>query len=132
MLMPTVGRYMTKQPWTIESRSSLGAAHVLMREHEIRHLPVVDNGKLVGIVSDRDLRLFQVVGVERDARVRDAMSEPVFSVTAEGSIDEVARTMGEHKYGSAVVVTAGGTIEGIFTVVDACRALAETLERVVA
>ena len=57
MLMPTVSRYMTRQPWTISSQSSLSDAHAVMREHAIRHLPVIDDGKLVGIVSDRDLRL---------------------------------------------------------------------------
>ena len=129
MLMPTVGRYMTRQPWTIESRNSLADAHVLMREHRIRHLPVVDDGELVGIVSDRDLQLLESVGALRNARIRDAMSEPVFSVTAQEPIDAVARTMSEHKYGSVVVIKKGEAVEGIFTTVDACRALAEILER---
>jgi acetoin utilization protein AcuB len=132
MLMPPVSRYMTRQPWTIESRNSLAAAHAVMREHSVRHLPVVDDGKLVGIVSDRDLRLLEAVGGLGHARVRDAMSEPVFSVTAESTIDDIARAMSEHKYGSAVVVTTNGTVAGIFTMVDACRALAEILERVTA
>jgi acetoin utilization protein AcuB len=132
MLMPTVSRYMTRQPWTIESHNSLASAHAIMREHAVRHLPVVDDGKLVGIVSDRDLRLAESVGGLGRARIRDAMSEPVFSVSAENGIDEVARTMSEHKYGSALVVTTNGAVVGIFTMVDACRALAEILERVTA
>jgi len=132
MLMPTVSRYMTRQPWTIESHKSLAAAHAIMGEHAVRHLPVVDDGKLVGIVSDRDLRLAESVGGLGRARIRDAMSEPVFSVSAESGIDEVARTMSEHKYGSALVVTTHGAVVGIFTMVDACRALAEILERVTA
>ena len=131
MLMPTVERYMTIQPLTIESRTSIGSAHLIMREHAIRHLPVVDDGKLVGIVSDRDLRLLESVGGLRSARVRDAMSEPVFSVATDTPIDEIARTMSDHKYGSAVVVTNSGVVKGIFTMVDACRALAAVLERAV-
>jgi len=132
MLMPSVSRYMTRQPWTIPSRSSLADAHAVMRAHEIRHLPVVDDGKLVGIVTDRDLRLFESLGGLRSGRVRDAMTEPVFSVKPEEGIDEVVRTMSERKYGSAVVMTNAGAVEGIFTAVDACRALAEILVRVTA
>jgi acetoin utilization protein AcuB len=132
MLMPTIDRYMTRQPWTIASRGSLRDAHALMRDHAIRHLPVVDDGKLVGLVSDGDLRLVESLGGARTMRIRDAMSEPVFTVAASDPIDEVARTLGEHKYGCAVVVTSLGTVAGIFTMVDACRALAELLQRAVA
>jgi len=132
MLMPAVARYMTRQPWTIPSRSSLLDARALMRDHGIRHLPVVDDGQLVGIVSDRDLHAYQSPGDLCSARVRDAMSEPAFSVTASTSIDDVARTMSERKLGSVIVVTNDGIVEGIFTMVDACRALAEILERVTA
>lgn len=90
MLMPTVSRYMTRQPWTISPRSSLGDAQALMRMHEIRHLPVVDDGDLVGIVSDRDLRLYESVGGMHSGRVRDAMSEPVYTVAPSETIVDVA------------------------------------------
>ena len=120
---------MTRQPWTITSRSSLSDAHDLMHAHGIRHLPVVDDGRLVGIVSDRDLRVYRSLGGMQSAQVREAMTEPVFSVSSDAAVDEVARTMSERKYGSVVVVTNDGHVEGIFTAVDACRALAEILER---
>jgi acetoin utilization protein AcuB len=132
MLMPAIGRYMTKQPWTVPSNISLFDASELMRQHGIRHLPVVDDGELVGLVSDRDLRLAHALGGRPSARVRDAMTEPAFSVNADDPIADVARMMSERKYGSAVVVTRSGVVEGIFTAVDACRALAELLERAVA
>ena len=130
--MPQIARYMTHQPWTISPRGTLRDAHALMREHDIRHLPVVDDGKLVGIVSERDLGMLESLGVRRGAPVREAMSEPVYAVGAAEAIDVVARTMSEHKYGSAVVMTRDGAVEGIFTMIDACRALAELLERAVA
>lgn len=132
MLTPLIGRYMTRQPWTISSHHSLSEASAVMREHDIRHLPVVDDGQLVGVVSDRDVRLLQSLGGRGGTRVAEAMSEPAFSVQATAPVDEVARAMGEHKYGSVVVVTRGGAVEGIFTMVDACRALADIIERAVA
>ena len=123
---------MTKQPWTIESHELLSRADAVMREHRVRHLPVVDNGELVGIVSDRDLWMFQSESAQRASRVRNAMNEFVFAVTTNAPIDAVVRTMSERKLGSAVILTDRGAVEGIFTVVDACRALAEILDRTVA
>ena len=49
--MPAISHYMTKQPWTISRKATLAEAHQMMREHEIRHLPVLDNGELVGVVQ---------------------------------------------------------------------------------
>lgn len=129
MLMPTVSRYMTRQPWTIPLTSSIADAAELMRRHAIRHLPVVDDGRLVGLVSDRDLRLHTSVGGARSELVRDAMSEPVFQVAATQEIADVARVMSTRKYGSAVVISSTGAVEGIFTAIDACSALVEVLDR---
>lgn len=130
MLMPTVGTYMTRQPWTISSHDLLDAAYSMMRAHGIRHLPVVDDGHLVGMVSDRDLARFEALSGTHHARVRDAMTEPVFTVAPGETIDHVARVMAERKLGSAVVVAAG-TVTGILTAVDVCRAVSEILERAV-
>ena len=131
MLMPPVSRYMTNHPWSIDRTATLADAHRQMREHAVRHLPVMDHGTLCGIVSDRDLRLIEaVVGAEPDATlVEDAMTERPFVVTSDTSVDEVVEIMGEKKYGSVVVMGRDG-IEGIFTAVDACRALAQILRRV--
>ena len=128
MLMPPIARYMTSQPWTVQPGASLAAARDLMREHAVRHLPVVDDGELVGIVSDRDLRMpWHGLGL----RVRDVMTEQVLAVRPDAPVDEVAEAMSERKYGSAVVVETGKVL-GIFTSVDACRVLADTLRRAVA
>ncbi len=129
MLIPPISRYMTAQPWTIASDQSLLDAHALMHEHGIRHLPVVDHGKLVGIVSDRDLRIAEAVGGSYLARLADTMTDPVFAVTPATPVDEVVRTMSERKYGAAVITRNDGSIDGIFTMVDACRAFADVLDR---
>jgi acetoin utilization protein AcuB len=121
---------MTAQPWTIERDASLADAYHLMREHDIRHLPVVDNGDLVGIVSERDVHLLANVAdiALTGVPVTEAMKERPFVVTSDAMLDEVAAIMAEHKYGSAIVIGHGG-VEGIFTTIDACRALADVLER---
>ena len=133
MLMPPVSRYMTARPCPVERTATLADAHRIMREHDVRHLPVMDRGELCGIVSDRDLRLLEaVVDANPDTTfVEEAMTEKPFIVTGDTALDEVVEIMGEKKYGSVVVVGRGG-VEGIFTAVDACRALTQILRRATA
>jgi acetoin utilization protein AcuB len=130
-MMPAISRYMTKQPWTIARSRSLGEAHALMREHQLRHLPVLDRGQLVGVVSLGDLHLLEVIDriASDDIPVADAMTEHPFVVTSDAPLDEVAEIMAEKRYGSAIIMGRDG-VEGIFTTVDACRALASVLQRI--
>jgi acetoin utilization protein AcuB len=125
---------MTANPVTVGRTSTLAEAHRLMREHAVRHLPVLDDaGELCGIVSERDLHLIETLtdASPEDARVEDAMVERPFVVTGDTALDEVVEIMGEHKYGSVVVMGRGG-VEGIFTAVDACEVLAQIVRRAVA
>jgi acetoin utilization protein AcuB len=120
---------MTKQPWTIERSAPLAQAHALMREHQLRHLPVLDEGELVGIVSVGDLHLLETIAdfSLEEIPVDEAMSEHPFVVTGDMPLDEVAEIMADKKYGSAIVAGREG-VEGIFTTTDACRALASILQ----
>lgn len=131
MLLLTVGRYITKQPYTIERTASLAEAHRLMREHGIRHLPVLEHGKLVGIVTQHDLHLLETIAdfPLEAVTVDEAMTENPYIVTADTRLDEVTDTMAKRKYGSAIVTGRDG-VEGIFTAVDACRAFADVLRNI--
>jgi acetoin utilization protein AcuB len=122
-----VDDFMTRSVHTIGAQSPLAEAHRLMNEHAIRHLPVLVGGKLVGMVSMRDLHLIETLkGVEpKEVAVEEAMAQEAYTVPPGTPLLEVARTMALHKYGSAVVAQKG-RVEGIFTTVDAMRAL-ETL-----
>jgi acetoin utilization protein AcuB len=133
MLMPPVSRFMTCRPVTIDRLATLANARQLMRQHGIRHLPVLDAGLLCGILSDRDLEMVErMLGAEAETTlVHAAMTDRPFVVTADTALDEVADVMGTKKYGSVVVVGRDG-VEGIFTAVDACAALAQVLQRAVA
>ena len=126
--IPAIQKYMTTSPHSIGSDQTLAKAHEMMHTHDIRHLPVLAGGKLVGMLTDRDLHLIEsMAGVEpRVSKVDDAMSTNVYSVAPETPLDEVVATMGERKYGSAVVMQNGKAV-GIFTTVDLCRAFAELL-----
>lgn len=124
----TVKEFMTQNVQTIGSKQPLAAAHRLMNELGIRHLPVLEKRELVGIVSMRDLHLVETLeGVDpKEVTVEEAMSQDTFRVGPNASLTKVAREMAKHKYGSAVVMR-GSEVVGIFTTIDALRALDEVL-----
>jgi acetoin utilization protein AcuB len=126
--IPAVTKYMTAMPHSIGAEQTLATAARKMRELNIRHLPVLHGGKLIGVLSDRELRVIESLqGVEPEAvKVEEAMSPEVHQVAPTAKLDEVVAHMAEHKLGSTLIVD-GGKCVGIFTTVDVCRALAELL-----
>ena len=127
--IPHIDRYMTPGPHSVGQEQSLAQAHKLMREHQIRHLPVLHGGKLVGVLSDRDLHLIETL---RDVdpekvTIEEAMSATVYAVSPKAPLDEVVSEMVQHKYGCAVVED-NGKLVGVFTTVDAMRAFVDLLE----
>lgn len=130
MTEQTIQRYMTASPHTIGAEQSLRKAHELMKEHGIRHLPVMHGNKLVGMISDRDVAIVtSLEDIDPELiTVDDAMTQDVISVAPDARLVEVARLMAERKTGSVVVVERHGRVVGIFTTVDGMRALAELLE----
>lgn len=126
--IPTIQKHMTTSPHAIGVDQPLALAHTMMKTHEIRHLPVLSGGHLVGLLSDRDLHLIETL---RDVDphkvlVEDAMSTSVYAVPPHAALDEVVTTMAERKYGCAVVMDHEHVV-GMFTTVDACRTLGELL-----
>jgi acetoin utilization protein AcuB len=99
-----------------------------MRERGVRHLPVIDDGKVTGVVSQRDLYLLETLRGVDAARelVEEAMSSEPFLVEPDAALEDVAEAMASHRHGSALVV-ADGVVVGIFTTTDALRALATLL-----
>jgi len=128
--MPRVARYMSLDPVTVSPNDPMAIAHRLMRERHVRHLPVVEHGRLVGIVSDRDLHLLESLRdvVPTEVTVGEAMTTDVYAVPLDTALDEVTHEMMDRKLGSVVVVGPRG-IEGIFTSIDALRALSDLLAR---
>lgn len=126
----TVSKFMTRTPFKIEASASLDEARRLMKEKDIRHLPVMDGKRLVGVVSQRDIQLalgFRNVDPEL-TEVQEAMIQDVFAVAGDAELESVARKMAERRLGSAVVVDRRHVV-GIFTTVDALRALHTVLRR---
>jgi acetoin utilization protein AcuB len=126
--IPTIQKFMTTQPHSIGQEQTMAMAHMVMREHRIRHLPVLTGGKLAGVLSDRDLSLLETLSDvdPKKVLVEEAMTANAYAVEPDTALDEVVATMAEHKYGCAIVMQ-NNKLVGIFTMVDACRAFAEML-----
>lgn len=131
---------MTPNPITVSPKATLAEAWDLMREMEIRHVPVVEGGALVGMLSDRDLarldltRVLAVEGAgalrrELSAPIADVMSGDVIEVEPETGLDEVLDLLIEHKVGALPVVEPDSReVVGILSYIDVLRALRELLE----
>lgn len=121
---------MTKSVHTIGASLTLADAARLMKKHKVRHLPVLENGALVGLVSDRDVQVISGMS-ELDPTcilVEDAMSQAPWTVEPTTPLIDVAMHMAESKVGSAVVLEHDKVV-GVFTTTDGMRVLAELLAR---
>jgi len=112
---------------TIGPEATLAEAHRRMWEYGIRHLPVVDErGELVGIVTDRDIRLATSTLKEHplscDARVYQVMTRPVLTADPLDPVEDAARLMREEKIG-CLPVLEGRELVGILTGIDLLDAL---------
>ncbi len=130
--MLLVRDWMTGNLVTLSPKASVAEALTLCRERRIRHIPIVEEGRLIGIVSDRDLRdASPALGdAERastlqEIRVGDVMTREVSTTVPEESIENVAQEMYELKIGSLPVVAEEDEekLLGIVTSSDVMRAL---------
>jgi acetoin utilization protein AcuB len=120
---------------TLSPKASAAEALTLCRERRIRHIPILDEGRLVGLVSDRDLRDAspalgdpERASALREIPVGDVMTREVITVDPQDSIENAAQEMYELKIGSLPVVDEGSAVPeeellGIITSADVMRAL---------
>jgi CBS domain-containing protein len=138
MLTPLVRDWMTVNPITVIPRTTLPEAHQLMKESNIRRLPVVDHGRLVGIVTLGDVReaqpsiatslsIYELNYLLSKLTVDKIMTRNPVTISPEASIREAARLMLEHKIGGLPVMD-GERLVGIITESDIFRVLAQESE----
>jgi acetoin utilization protein AcuB len=121
--------WMTPSLHSIGKDQPLAVAHRLMKEQRIRHLPVLDGGKLVGLISERDLYFLETIAgvdVEKEP-VEEGMTRDIYCVSPDAPLREVVLEMAHRKYGCALAVE-GTKAVGIFTTTDALHLLAAYLE----
>lgn len=119
---------MTPSPHAIGHNQKLSFAKHVMTENRLRHLPVLEGGKLVGVLSLRDIEF-----VERTSgldipidQVESAMTADVYTTRPTAPVRDVAQVMADQKQSCAVIMDHAHIV-GIFTVTDALKRLAAEL-----
>lgn len=125
-----VADVMTPHPYVIDEDAPLRQARGVMVAHDIHHLPVVRGGRLVGVLTDRDLKraLDPDLGLppEDELFVRDVCVFDAYAVPGSTPLADVLTEMADRRIGSALVID-DGRLAGILTASDACRILAGLL-----
>jgi acetoin utilization protein AcuB len=128
--MPSVGVVMTPFPYAVGADASVLEVEHMMQSHRIRHVPVQEEGRVLGVISERDLHhLVHDALPEADKarlRIRHLLRNEPYVVEMTTPLDEVAAEMARRHLGSAVILRHG-RLAGIFSTVDACRVLSEIL-----
>lgn len=128
---------MTKSVRTATPEMSLRDVAMLMRDGDMGAVPVVENGKLIGIVTDRDI-VVRIVAEGKDAAtpIREAMTAELFTVTPDDFVFEAIRLMGDKQVRRIPVISNNGELAGIIAMADVAletedeREIAETLEEI--
>jgi acetoin utilization protein AcuB len=128
--MPVLKTAMTPFPYSVGLDASFEEASELMGHHNVRHLPVTREHRVIGVITDRDMTsAMHVRALSNDSdelRVSDLYMTDPYIVSMDEPIENVLLTMAERHIDSAIVTKAGKLV-GIFTSVDACRIFGEYL-----
>jgi acetoin utilization protein AcuB len=138
MMKNFVRDWMTRNPITVDPRTTLPEAHKIMKDRRIRRLPVVDRGHLVGIVTLGDVReaepsdattlsIFELHYLLAKLTIGEIMTREPLTITSDASIREAAKLMLHHKIGGLPVMDDGKLV-GIITESDIFRVLAQEAE----
>jgi acetoin utilization protein AcuB len=127
---PQIKDFMTPSPATVSTRTSLREARWQMRNLRVRHLPVVDSGELVGILSDRDLKSagYHLGEAADSCLVGEIMTPEPVTVAPGSSLMSAVKLMVERHIGSVIVADGTAHVLGIFTAIDALRVFASLFD----
>ena len=133
-----VAERMTKHPVSVTSNATIGDVDRLMKKHKFHRMIVIDNGKLVGYLSDRDivrvtpspatsLSKFEIRSLLDKLSVKDIMKTKVVTVSEDATIEEAALIMYQHKVGGLPVISQVGAVVGIITATDILKTFVDVM-----
>lgn len=124
-----VEEFTTPNPIVADEETHLNELLQKMKQHEIRHIPIVREKQVVGIVSDRDLHIASALNPSNEKTIlaKNIMSTDPFTMPSSATLDEVAYEMSKQKIGSTIINDENGEFLGLFTSTDALNALIEII-----
>ena len=126
-----VANRMAKNPVTVTPDTPVDEAASAMKKGHFRRLPVVENGKLVGFLSDKDIMRvaprYEARSLLAKLKIRDIMSKEVISVNEDATIEEAALIMYNHKIGGLPVVSSVGAVVGVITETDIFKTFVDVM-----
>ncbi len=122
-----IANYMTPNPLTIAPGAKVEEALNLMRQKNVRHLPVVDNGKIVGVVTDKDIRSTLDPAILSGLTMADLMTKNPVVIPMSTSVQEAARMIFNKKT-TGLLITKNDKLVGIITLADMLKVLVEILD----
>ncbi len=121
--------YMTPNPASVSPDDDLRVAFNMLSERWIRQAPVIENNKLVGIITDRDLRMALVQHVtEPNLLVRNVMTPDPVAVSEDSSLEEAGKILTSHKINATPVLSEDGKLTGIITTTDILKGILHIVE----
>lgn len=124
----SVDEYTTPSPIVVKPQQSLKEIQEIFRSENIRHMPIVDEGRVVGILTDRDIKLLSSLFEDLSSiTAQSVMTKDPYTVEPDASLESVVFHMSKEKIGSAIVQSSTDDYLGIFTSTDALNALLEVL-----
>ena len=129
-----VSNWMSKPVITVDANDSMHDAIKLLKENHIRILPVMEHGKLVGVITDRDLKrasasdattleIHELLYLLCEIKVKNIMTKDPITVPPDFSVEETAQILLKHKISAVPVVKGQGQVVGIITQTDLFRVL---------
>ncbi len=122
-----VKKFMSREPVTVSEETGVGEAVNLLKKHSIRHLPVVKGEKVVGLVTETELRGAIFPAMLEDLTVKDVMTSQPVTVDPEAPLEEAARLIYHNKVTALPVVDKTGELRGIISMVDMLLALIDLM-----
>lgn len=123
----TIEEYTTPDPVTVGPETALTEVMRIFEKFGFRHIPVVQDGKAIGIISDRDILLARPMGVMELMRAKEVMTSSPYAASIDAPLEEIALELSNRKFGSVLVYDRKDKFYGIFTATDALNALVEIL-----
>ncbi len=128
--VPTLKAAMTPFPYSVQLETTLTAVRKLIQDHNIHHIPVMNSGEIVGVITGGDVEAREKMvngDNEQSLEVLHVHMSKPYIVDINEPFENVLLTMADKHIG-ATVITKHGKLVGVFTYIDACRYFGEYLQ----